>query len=108
MSAATEPAVNFLLADLRVLGPAERADSGVSPIAQTDSAAVSEDALDHDVYARAITEFVSHPDSKPPLAIAITAPWGSGKTSLMRKIERRLKTVAGSGNLRFRTVWIDA
>jgi hypothetical protein len=50
----------------------------------------TEDELGYDFYADAVVEFVLHSDTKPPLTIGIKAPWGAGKTSLMRMVRQRL------------------
>jgi KAP family P-loop domain len=50
----------------------------------------TEDNLDYALYARAIAEFIRHPDAKPPLVISVQAPWGQGKTSLMRMVQSNL------------------
>jgi hypothetical protein len=42
-------------------------------------------------YANAIARGIQHADTKPPLTIGIRAPWGAGKTSLMRMIRDRLE-----------------
>jgi hypothetical protein len=49
-----------------------------------------EDHLGYDFYADAVAAFIQHPDTRPPLTIGIKAPWGAGKTSLMRMIRARL------------------
>lgn len=49
-----------------------------------------EDRLDYALYARAIAEFIQHPDTNPPLVIGVQGPWGQGKTSLMRMVQDRL------------------
>jgi hypothetical protein len=49
-----------------------------------------EDRLDYALYARAIAEFIRHPDAKPPMVISVQGPWGQGKTSLMRMVQRNL------------------
>lgn len=49
-----------------------------------------EDALGYDDYAEAITHFIKHEETAPPLAISVQAPWGAGKTSLMRMIQKKL------------------
>lgn len=49
-----------------------------------------DDALGYDVYAYAISKFLTHPETKQPLTISIQAPWGGGKTSLMRMIQQEL------------------
>lgn len=49
-----------------------------------------EDTLGYRAYAYAISRFMTHPKTCPPLTISIQAPWGGGKTSLMRMIQREL------------------
>jgi hypothetical protein len=49
-----------------------------------------EDRLGYDFYADAIAEFIRHRDTRPPLTIGIKAPWGAGKTSLMRMVRALL------------------
>jgi hypothetical protein len=48
------------------------------------------DALGYGAYAYALSRFMTHPETKPPLTISIQAPWGGGKTSLMRMIQNEL------------------
>lgn len=50
----------------------------------------TDDRLGYRGYARAIRHFLLHPSSKPPLSISIQAPWGAGKTSLMRMVQEEL------------------
>jgi hypothetical protein len=50
----------------------------------------TDDSLGHYPYAYAIYRFLTDPETKPPLAISIQAPWGGGKTSLMRMIQAQL------------------
>ncbi len=49
-----------------------------------------DDKLGYALYARAITESILKGDTEPPLTIGIQAPWGQGKTSLMRMIQEEL------------------
>ncbi len=49
------------------------------------------DQLGFGLYARAIAEFIRRSPEERPLAIGIQAPWGQGKTSLMRMIQRRIE-----------------
>ncbi len=49
-----------------------------------------DDHLGYDFYADAVGAFIQHKDTRPPLTIGIKAPWGAGKTSLMRMIRQRL------------------
>jgi|GEM_PF-1957639 len=48
------------------------------------------DRLGYMGYARAIRHFLLHPRTRPPMSISIQAPWGAGKTSLMRMIQSEL------------------
>jgi hypothetical protein len=50
----------------------------------------TEDNLDYALYAKAIAEFIRHKDAEPPLVISVQAPWGQGKTSLMRMVQHDL------------------
>jgi hypothetical protein len=49
-----------------------------------------DDRLDYALYAKAIAEFIRHPDAEPPMVISVQAPWGQGKTSLMRMVQSDL------------------
>ncbi|MEL6849348.1 MAG: P-loop NTPase fold protein, partial [Bacteroidota bacterium] len=46
----------------------------------------SEDLLGYKLYADTLADIIRDPDTKPPVTIGIMAPWGQGKTSLMRFI----------------------
>lgn len=48
------------------------------------------DKLGYAEYARAIYQFLDDPRTEPPLTISIQAPWGGGKTSLMRMVQKQL------------------
>lgn len=50
----------------------------------------TEDKLGYEIYADAITRSILDHRTKPPLTVGIQAPWGHGKTSLMRMIQKRL------------------
>jgi len=51
------------------------------------------DLLNHGSYARAISRFITHRNTTPPLTVGILAPWGKGKTSLMKLIQKNLKEI---------------
>jgi hypothetical protein len=50
----------------------------------------ADDTLGYAQYADAIASFVRHQETRPPLTIGVKAPWGAGKTSLMRMVQERL------------------
>ncbi|HXX20195.1 MAG TPA: P-loop NTPase fold protein [Candidatus Acidoferrum sp.] len=49
-----------------------------------------DDSLGYFPYAYAIYRFLTDKNTAPPLAISIQAPWGGGKTSLMRMVQAQL------------------
>ena len=53
-----------------------------------------DDALGYRAYAHAIARFITHEQTGKPLCISIHAPWGGGKTSLMRMIQDKLDPMA--------------
>ena len=50
----------------------------------------TDDKLGYAPYADAVAAFIQHRATLPPLTIGIKAPWGAGKTSLMRMVQNRL------------------
>lgn len=50
-----------------------------------------EDQLGYETYAQAIAKLILDGKAQPPLTISIQAPWGQGKTSLMRMIKHKLE-----------------
>lgn len=52
-----------------------------------------EDALGYRIYAEAIAGFLRNPETRAPLTISVQAPWGGGKTSLMRMVESSIDPV---------------
>lgn len=55
-----------------------------------NDSASSEDLLGYSVYASAIAGFVLHAETPVPLSVSIQAPWGAGKSSLMKMIRDQL------------------
>ncbi|TRW27098.1 hypothetical protein FMM05_00155 [Flavobacterium zepuense] len=49
-----------------------------------------EDLLHYETYASIVARLITSKLSSPPFNISIMAPWGKGKTSLMRFIEKRI------------------
>jgi hypothetical protein len=70
----------------------EYRDAKLGQVAMTlhNDVASGEDRLGYDSYAEAITEFLTHAKTPPPLSISIQAPWGGGKSSLMKLIREKL------------------
>ena len=55
----------------------------------------TEDLLGITPLVEALDRLLSHRETKLPLAIAITAPWGAGKSSFMEQLEMRLREDSG-------------
>lgn len=51
----------------------------------------AKDSLGLTPYVIAMTEFLTHSDTKPPLTISIEGEWGSGKSSFMKQLEEQIK-----------------
>ncbi len=64
--------------------------------ALSDRADPHHDLLGFDAYADALAEFISSGLTSRPLTIGIDAPWGTGKTTLMRMLRLRLDPEAES------------
>jgi hypothetical protein len=66
-------------------------------------APTAEPVLGFDAYASALCELIQH--SRPEFSVGIFGSWGSGKTSLMRAIERKLEPEGTDPHLI--TVWFN-
>ncbi len=64
------------------------------------------DLLGFSDYADALADFIKHPKTAKPLTLGIDAPWGMGKTTLMRMLRERLAQPKSKSALP--TVWFDA
>jgi photosystem II stability/assembly factor-like uncharacterized protein len=60
------------------------------------------DPFDLNRVALGVSKFLRNPRTRPPLTIAVTGRWGTGKSSLMNLIRRDLEAN------RFRPVWFNA
>jgi hypothetical protein len=91
-----EPAQDQVAADSQpVMQPAVESAEQAPKEYAAEPAIISDywtvgDQLGYASYADAIAEFIQHEDTRPPLTIGIKAPWGAGKTSLMRMVQDRL------------------
>ena len=54
----------------------------------------TEDTLGYGALAYALARFIDGDETKPPLTIGLQAPWGGGKTSMMRQIQMILDPAA--------------
>jgi hypothetical protein len=81
-----------------ILSPEGRAlltQTNVQPgTAITSDAWTASDDLEYELYAETIAAFIVDGRTRAPLTIGIKAPWGGGKTSLMKMIQRRLDPAA--------------
>jgi hypothetical protein len=80
----------------------------VKPHAISDQAVenVTQDSLGFRPYVDALVRFLRAQETQPPLAIAVGAPWGRGKTSFMQMIDTELRLGAGR-SVRFATTWFN-
>ena len=60
------------------------------------------DALGYADIAAGLSRFLRNPKTLPPLTVAVTGEWGSGKSSLMNLLKADLRRAG------FRTVWFNA
>jgi len=69
----------------------ERDVSAASPTPKVDSDMWCEqDRLGYEAYARTIAALITHEETRAPLTIGVKAPWGAGKTSLMKRVQHLL------------------
>ncbi len=62
-----------------------------------------EDGLGFEDYADILLELIGNFDVESPLTIGIHGRWGSGKTSLMKMLEKRFGNIDG-----VKTIWFNA
>lgn len=95
----TEVEVKRIFSDETEREPVTEGDKGPTEASRTSlditiralsDAPTIHDLLGFTVYADALVKFIEDPRTEKPLTIAIDAPWGMGKSSLMRMIEQRL------------------
>ncbi|MCK4398529.1 MAG: AAA family ATPase [Methanophagales archaeon] len=63
----------------------------------------TEDGLGFDPYVNILLEAINNFDARSPLTIGIHGSWGSGKTSLMRMLEKRFED-----DNSVKTIWFNA
>jgi len=83
-------------ADLRMLSDEPLEDEG-------------RDLLDFKPYADGLAGLIDNPATRTPLVLAINAPWGAGKSTLGRMMQRRLEgKPAADGDSPHVTCWFNA
>ena len=88
--AATEPEDLTSLNETPQPGP-DRFDVDAIIKKSTSDIWTIEDRLGYDTYANTIAYLILKRKAEPPLTVSIQAPWGQGKTSLMRMIKHKLE-----------------
>lgn len=71
--------------------PPSSRDLSVAPRWHSDHFA-QKDELGYAQYAKVIAEFILHKQTTPPLTVAVLAPWGQGKTSLMHYLKQEIES----------------
>ncbi|MGB8645024.1 MAG: SUMF1/EgtB/PvdO family nonheme iron enzyme [Anaerolineae bacterium] len=66
------------------------------------------DLLDFKPYTETLLDIVRDPHTAGPLVIGLFGTWGSGKTSLMRFVEKDLRAPLKNDGRVFRVAWFDA
>jgi len=64
-------------------------DLFVNPPTQRDSAA-EKDLLGFEEYAEALVQIIRRPETRAPLVVGVYGPWGSGKSTFMGLVKRKL------------------
>lgn len=85
---------NAKIAQLRAWAAARAPKAPAAPVQRDavpnlgndDPWAVDEESLGQDLTASALARLIASKTSRPPLAIGIFGPWGSGKSFLMRRV----------------------
>jgi hypothetical protein len=62
-----------------------------------------------DAYIEAISKIILYPENTTPLSIVVNGRWGSGKTSLMKTLRKKLDSpISHQIGRKTRTVWFNA
>ncbi len=61
------------------------------------------------IYADSLSKIIFNNENKTPFTIAINGKWGSGKSTLMKTLKKKLEDESGiDDNRKIKTVWFDA
>lgn len=66
---------------------------GIAPSSLSDVSTI-DDRLGFSPYVAAVANFLSSPDTKPPLTLSVEGEWGSGKSSFMSQLRDALRQIA--------------
>jgi len=77
----------------------------IEELANNDSpvTALKDDALGYGPLVDRLSRFIQNPKTAPPLVLSLQAPWGMGKSSIMRMLQSELKARRAAV-----TVWFNA
>lgn len=79
------------------------------PTASVSDQAANQDALGFEPYVTAIAQFLTSPQTKPPLTLSVEGEWGSGKSSFMRQLQAEIEQIERSKNKPApKVVWFNA
>jgi len=86
------------------LRPSGASQESVAGVAASDAEVrrASDDRLEFNGLARGISRFLRNTETRPPLTLAITGDWGSGKSSLMQLVCADLRRFG------HRPIWFNA
>ena len=90
---------------------ARRADDDAGKLEDSpvlDDRPTDEDALDFKPYRDTIVDIIADPHTLTPFTIGIYGGWGSGKTSLMKMVGKRMKEVLEGNREEALAVWFNA
>jgi Cdc6-like AAA superfamily ATPase len=68
-----------------------------------DDQPAKKDLLDFGSYSDTLVESIANPDTQTPMTIGVIGRWGTGKTTLLKQIERKLNS-----DFQLATVWFNA
>jgi photosystem II stability/assembly factor-like uncharacterized protein len=97
------PAAGLMILALRQNRAPIQDTSAASMFADDDAiSAFEDDRLEFGPLARGLSRFLRNPKTSPPLTLAITGDWGTGKSSLMRLLSADLERYGQ------RPIWFNA
>ena len=65
-------------------------EASIQNVSVSDQAA-AKDSLGFQPYVKAIADFLTNSQTKPPLTLSVEGEWGIGKSSFMRQLQQEIK-----------------